>query len=74
MKHFLRLRDLQASDLAELLDLAIELKARHLRGIHEHGLTGKVLGLIFEKASTRTRFSFDNSGQVTDVQILTVRS
>jgi ornithine carbamoyltransferase len=59
VKHLVSLHDLHASDVAELLELALQLKARHRRGMHEGVLVGKLLGLIFEKSSTRTRFSFE---------------
>ena len=59
MKHLLSLLDLTAEEITELLDLADELKADHKRGIHKPLLAGKTLGMIFQKASTRTRVSFE---------------
>jgi ornithine carbamoyltransferase len=43
----------------DLVDLAAELKAAHREGREVQRLTGKSIALIFEKASTRTRCSFE---------------
>ena len=58
-RHFLTLEDLNADELIALLDRAAELK--RLRGTAEHPqpLAGKSIALIFDKASTRTRISFE---------------
>jgi ornithine carbamoyltransferase len=58
-RDFLSLRDLQGREVASLFARAAELKARRRRGEIESSLRGKVLGMIFEKASTRTRVSFE---------------
>lgn len=58
-QHFLTLNDLPAATLREILARAAELKLRHARGERDTTLAGKVLGMIFEKASTRTRVSFE---------------
>ncbi|WP_151815214.1 ornithine carbamoyltransferase [Acinetobacter soli] len=59
LRHFLTLRDLSSTELKNLLDRASELKRQQ----HNNGLfqpfKGKVLGMIFEKSSTRTRISFE---------------
>ncbi len=55
-RHFLTLRDFEPQELHRLIDRAIALKA--LRGPYEP-LRNKLLGMIFEKASTRTRVSFE---------------
>jgi ornithine carbamoyltransferase len=59
MRHFIHLVDFTTSELANLLDLAAKLKADLLRGLRPALLPGKVLGLIFEKPSLRTRVSFE---------------
>src|SRR5215475_8748246 len=59
MRHFLSLIDLSARDLTHLLDEAARLKADALRGIRPPLLAGRVLGMIFEKPSLRTRASFE---------------
>ncbi len=58
-RHFLRLSDLTRDELDILLKRAVHLKARQKRGIPYRPLIGKTLGLVFEKASTRTRLSFE---------------
>jgi len=58
-RDFLRLDDLTAAELMALLPRAAELKAARNRGQPTHTLAGRVLGMVFEKASTRTRVSFE---------------
>jgi len=58
-RHFLRLQDYSKDELDDLLTLAAELKARQKAGVEHHLLKGKTLAMIFEKASTRTRISFE---------------
>jgi len=57
-RHFLRLDDLTASEVEALLARAGELKADRRAGRGHPTLAGKVMGLLFEKPSTRTRVSF----------------
>ena len=59
MRHFLNLLDLSPKDLRHLLDETAVLKAAHDRGERKPLLAGKVLGMIFEKPSLRTRSSFE---------------
>jgi ornithine carbamoyltransferase len=61
MRHFLTLKDLTSKELSTLIDRAIELKAMHQRGDIYEPLKNKVLGMIFEKSSTRTRVSFESA-------------
>lgn len=56
MKHFLSIFDLKAS---EAMDLVIRAKAMKDTDFRSSLLAGKVLAMIFEKASTRTRVSFE---------------
>ncbi len=58
-RHFLSLLDFTPSELAMLINRAIELKAMHRQGVVYEPLKNKVLGMIFEKSSTRTRVSFE---------------
>ena len=58
-RHYLTLLDLEASEARALIDRAIELKARHRRRDRDCTLSGRVLGMVFEKSSTRTRVSFE---------------
>lgn len=59
MKHLLKMMDLTAGDIAGILNLADQLKYEQKHGIAHHVLEGRTLGMIFEKASTRTRVSFE---------------
>jgi len=59
--HLLRVFDLEKKDIDELLSMAASLKERHRRGIPHQPLRGRVMGLIFEKSSTRTRVSFETA-------------
>jgi ornithine carbamoyltransferase len=58
MRHFLDLLDLSKDEIVSLLDNAARLKAAHAGGDHSTPLLGRVLGLVFEKPSLRTRVSF----------------
>jgi ornithine carbamoyltransferase len=58
-RHFLTLLDLQSDELDALIKRAIELKKMHYAEQRYQPYTGKVLGMIFEKSSTRTRVSFE---------------
>lgn len=59
MKHFLDIADFSAEELRKLLDLAIELKAELRQGKPRPLLKDKVLAMVFQKPSLRTRVSFD---------------
>ena len=59
MKHFLKLLDVSAEEITELLNLADQLKYEKKHGIEHQLLKGKTLGMIFQKSSTRTRVSFE---------------
>lgn len=59
MKDLLKLSDLSKEEILEILDLADKLKEENKKGITHHILKGKTLGMIFTKASTRTRVSFE---------------
>ncbi|HEY3311181.1 MAG TPA: ornithine carbamoyltransferase [Anaerolineales bacterium] len=59
MKHFLDVADQSPTEIQDLLDLAIRLKKEHFAGGNPPLFKGKVLALIFQKPSLRTRVSFD---------------
>ena len=59
MKHFLAISDLSSGELQDLLDLAIKLKEEYFKKGNPPYFKGKVLGMIFQKPSLRTRVSFD---------------
>jgi len=61
MRHFLTLKDLTSAELHGLVARAIELKRMHKAGEIYQPLKNKVLGMIFEKSSTRTRVSFESA-------------
>ena len=58
-KDFLKIADFQTSEILYLLEEAQELKKLQKQGIPHPFLSGKVLGMLFEKSSTRTRVSFE---------------
>ncbi len=58
-RHFLTLNDLTPGELETLLQRAIELKQMRAAGERYEPFRGKVLGMMFEKSSTRTRVSFE---------------
>src|SRR5512142_329109 len=59
MEDFLAVSDLSSAEVQDLLDLAIRLKKEYFDGGNPPLLKGKVLGMIFQKPSLRTRVSFD---------------
>ena len=59
IRHFLTLRDLSPPELHQVINLSIEMKAAKREGRQDPIFVGKVLGMIFEKSSTRTRVSFE---------------
>lgn len=60
LRHFLTLTDLSSDEFRQLIKRAIELKAMQQRGEVFEPLKNKVLAMIFEKSSTRTRVSFES--------------
>jgi ornithine carbamoyltransferase len=73
-RDLLSLADLSKDEMKELLDLAVQLKAGKIRPRAEVNGRAPVLGLLFYKASTRTRVSFSTAmyhlgGQVLDLPI-----
>ncbi len=59
MRHFLDLADFASEDLHAIIDSAITLKDEWCKGGNPPLLRGKVLGMVFQKPSLRTRVSFD---------------
>lgn len=59
MNHLLKLSDLTDEEIIDILDLADELKFDQRTGKTQDCLKGKSVALIFAKASTRTRTSFE---------------
>lgn len=58
-KDFLTLADFNKEEIEYLVMLGLELKRKLKKGIPFKPLNGKILGMIFEKSSTRTRVSFE---------------
>ena len=59
VRHFLSLTDLSSDEFRTLLERGIELKRMQHAGEIYEPLKNRVLGMIFEKSSTRTRVSFE---------------
>ena len=58
-RHFLKLLDFMPEEITFLLDLAANLKKAKQTGEEQPRLHGKIIALIFEKSSTRTRCAFE---------------
>ncbi len=58
-RHFLSLMDCTPDELVGIIRRGVELKDLRNRGVLFEPLKGRVLGMIFEKSSTRTRLSFE---------------
>lgn len=58
-RHFLSLLDLSSADFISIISRASELKKMQHSGVAHELLKGKVLAMVFEKSSTRTRVSFE---------------
>ena len=58
-RHFLSLLDFTSDELRALIAHAIDVKQKLKQGISHTPLAGKLLAMIFEKSSTRTRVSFE---------------
>ena len=59
VRHFIDLSTVSSADLRRILDDAVDRKSRLKAGERSRPLEGKVLAMIFDKPSTRTRVSFD---------------
>lgn len=59
MKHFLDLPSWSSSDLYELIQMAVHLKREWRTGGNRPVLAGRILGMVFQKPSLRTRVSFE---------------
>jgi ornithine carbamoyltransferase len=58
-KDFIAIADYSSEDLKRMLDLAIQLKKEYFEKGNDPILKGKVLAMVFNKPSLRTRISFD---------------
>jgi len=59
MRHFLSLGDLTTIEIDRLFSITEDLKSKYERGLREPLLPGRVMALLFEKPSLRTRVSFE---------------
>lgn len=60
-RDFLSMGDLGRGEIQSLMELAIKLKSDAKQSVLNNSLAGKVVGLLFEKPSTRTRASFETA-------------
>jgi len=60
-RDFLSIDNLDRTEIEGLLDLGLKLKTEAKEGALKQSLIGKVIGLLFEKPSTRTRASFETA-------------
>ena len=61
MRHLISLFDMATSDIEEIFDLSAKLKKDYQNGIREPRFHGRVLALLFQKPSLRTRVSFESA-------------
>lgn len=59
MKHFLDVSEVSPAEIQDVLDLAVRLKKEYFASGNQSLFKGKVLGMVFQKPSLRTRVSFD---------------
>jgi ornithine carbamoyltransferase len=59
MRHFIDIADYTADEIQRMLDLGLKLKQEHKQGEFRPLLKNKVLAMVFQKPSLRTRVSFD---------------
>ncbi|MGO8688039.1 MAG: ornithine carbamoyltransferase [Thermoguttaceae bacterium] len=61
MRHLLTMADLTAAEIERIFSIAEDLKTKFARGLREPLLPGRVMALLFEKQSLRTRVSFESA-------------
>ena len=59
VRHLVDVEDLTAHEIAAIFAIARDLQSKHAAGLREPLFPGRVLGLVFEKQSLRTRASFE---------------
>ena len=61
MRHLLTMADLTAAEIERIFSITEDLKTKFARGLREPLLPGRVMALLFEKQSLRTRVSFESA-------------
>ena len=59
MRHLITLADVSSAEIERIFAISEDLKSKHARGVREALLPGRVMALLFEKPSLRTRVSFE---------------
>src|SRR4051794_13728425 len=59
MPHLLHVTDLSTAEIERIFAITADLKTKYLQGTRESLLPGRVIGMLFEKPSLRTRVSFE---------------
>lgn len=59
MRHLITLSDVSAAEISRIFSITTDLKSKFARGLREPLLPGRVMALLFEKQSLRTRVSFE---------------
>jgi ornithine carbamoyltransferase len=59
MRHLLTITDLKPAEIDHIFAITEDLKSKYLEGLREPLLPGRVIALLFEKPSLRTRVSFE---------------
>jgi ornithine carbamoyltransferase len=59
MRHLITLADVSSAEIDHIFAISEDLKSKHARGVREALLPGRVMALLFEKPSLRTRVSFE---------------
>ncbi|HEY2826301.1 MAG TPA: ornithine carbamoyltransferase [Pirellulales bacterium] len=59
MRHLLTITDLSSAEIERIFAITADLKSKYAQGIRESILPGRVIALLFEKQSLRTRVSFE---------------
>jgi ornithine carbamoyltransferase len=60
MRHLINITDLKPSEVEAIFAISTDLKAKFQIGLREPLLPGRVMALLFEKPSLRTRVSFES--------------
>ncbi|MEO2045923.1 MAG: ornithine carbamoyltransferase [Pirellulales bacterium] len=60
MRHLLTLADVTSDEISRIFAITVDLKTKFLAGVREPLLPGRVMALLFEKPSLRTRVSFQS--------------